>query len=170
MDSVNSKIIARVADEMMRINLGDVQRIDHALKVYAHAKNIGTLEELGETEQFRLELAALLHDIGIQKSLIKYGSSDGRYQEIEGPAIAREILGHFTIDKNIVERVCFLVGRHHTYSAIDGADFQVLVESDFLVNAAEEFYSDEMIVSVREKIFKTKAGTDFLMKMFPVIA
>lgn len=168
MGSGNNKIIAKVTEAMMEINRGDVQRIDHALKVYAHAKSIGTLEELDENKQFILELAALLHDIGIQKSLIKYGSSDGKYQEIEGPDIAREILGQFAIENDVVERVCWLIGNHHTYSAIDDDDFQVLVESDFLVNAVEEHYNDEMIVSIKRKIFKTKTGIDFLINMFPV--
>jgi hypothetical protein len=167
MDLIKDKIIARVAEAMMDVNMGDVQRIDHSLKVYAHAKNIGTLEGLDEQKQFVLELSALLHDIGIQKSLIEHGSSDGKYQEIEGPAIAKEILGNFTIKDVVVERVCFLVGNHHTYSAIDDDDFQILVESDFLVNAVEEFYSDAMVSSIKTKIFKTKTGTDFLMKMFP---
>ena len=29
-----------------------------------------------------------------------------------------------------VERICFIIGHHHTYKAIDGLDFQILVEAD----------------------------------------
>ena len=39
---------------------------------------------------------------------------------------------------SLIDRVCFLVGHHHTYTEIDGIDFQILVEADFLVNAREE--------------------------------
>jgi hypothetical protein len=35
-------------------------------------------------------------------------------------------------------RICFLIGHHHTYTKIDGPDFQILVEADFPVNIDED--------------------------------
>lgn len=47
------------------------------------AKTIGELEELSLEEQQILELAAVLHDIGIKISEQKYGSSAGTYQAVD---------------------------------------------------------------------------------------
>lgn len=34
----------------------------------------------------------MLHDIGAAEALRRHGSVEGRYQELEGPAVARDIL------------------------------------------------------------------------------
>jgi hypothetical protein len=54
--------------------------------------------------------------------------------------------------------VSYLVGHHHTYSGIDGADYQILVEADFLVNLYEDSLPREAIMSVYNRIFKTETG------------
>lgn len=163
------KIVAQVALAMAEINSGDAKRIDHALKVFAHAQNIGRMERLEGEVLFGLELAALLHDIGIRVSEEKYGSSNGKYQEKEGPAIARQILTTHAISNKVIERVCFLIGHHHTYSAIDGVDFQILVESDFLVNAVEEPFGESQIESAAKRLFQTESGQRFLKQLYPWI-
>ena len=96
----------------------------------------------------------------------KYNSSAGKYQEIEGPPIAEEMLTKLGYDKNVIERVSYLVGHHHTYSNIDGIDYQILVEADFLVNIDEDEMTKETAENVREKIFKTKSGTQILDNLF----
>ena len=68
----------------------------------------------------------------------KYGSAGGKLQEAEGPAIAKGMLERLGFAPAIVERVCYLVGHHHTYTDIDGIDYQILVEADFLVNLYED--------------------------------
>ena len=40
--------------------------------------------------------------------------------------------------ENVIERVCYLIGHHHTYTGIEGRDYQILVEADFLVNLYED--------------------------------
>lgn len=55
-----------------------------------------------------------------------------------GPDEAEKLLNKLGVDEKIIERVCFLVGHHHTYNMIDGLDYQILVEADFLVNAYED--------------------------------
>ena len=52
-----------------------------------------------------LETAAYVHDIGIKISEEKYNSSAGKYQEIEGPPIAEEMLTKLGYDKHVIERV-----------------------------------------------------------------
>ena len=43
----------------------------------------------------------------------------------------------------MIERVKYLIAHHHTYDAIDGIDYQILVEADFLVNILEDGLAKE---------------------------
>lgn len=144
----------------------DAQRINHFMKVYAYAKTIGEGEYLEDTTQFILETAAILHDIGIKPALEKYNSCAGPYQEKEGPAPAREILRRLRYPEPVIERVCYLIAHHHTYSGIDGMDYQILLEADFLVNAWESSMSTEQIQSACEHIFQTETGRTLLNDLF----
>lgn len=145
---------------------GDVKRINHALKVYGFAKSIGELEGMSEEKLRVLELAAILHDIGIKESERKYASSAGKYQELEGPPIAKALLQGFDLANQIVDRVCYLIGNHHSYSKIDDLDFQILVEADFLVNIFEDGMTEDQIASIRLKYFKTSTGMDYLNSLY----
>ena len=40
-------------------------------------------------------------------------------------------------DAAVIDRVCYLIAHHHTYTNMDGLDYQILVEADFLVNIYE---------------------------------
>jgi len=144
----------------------DVRRINHALKVHGFACAIGFGEELDSPAMEILEMAAVLHDIGIPVAEAKYGSCIGKYQEMEGPPLAREILQQLKVNSETVERVCYLIGNHHTYSKIDGIDFQILVEADFLVNIFEDEMSHEIIERIVKKIFKTATGLSLLRRMY----
>lgn len=158
---------AQLLAATIRYNRGDALRIQHLIKVHSFASAIGKLENLDEDTQFILESAAILHDIGIHLSEEKYGSSAGKYQEIEGPAEAeklmREVGGH---NEDQIERVKYLVGHHHTYTDIDGLDYQILVEADFLVNLDENASECESARSVRDKLFKTQTGKQMLLDIF----
>lgn len=159
--------ISRLAAKMMEYEAGCPDRAHHLLKVYAFSRHIALLEGLEEGTRHTLEAAALVHDIGIRPSLEKYGSAAGEYQEKEGPAVAMPMLEELGFPEELCRRVCFLVGHHHTYHGIDGPDYQILVEADFLVNIHEGGMGEEEIRSVREKIFHTKAGTEMLDNLFP---
>ncbi|MBP0052987.1 phosphohydrolase, partial [Anaerostipes hadrus] len=80
------------------------------------------------------------------------------YQEVEGPAVAQQMLEDLQYDKATTDRVCYLIRPHHTYDKIDGIDYQILVDADFLVNLEEEQSSRETIEYVKGEIFKTKTG------------
>jgi hypothetical protein len=58
------------------------------------------------------------------------------------------------------------VAHHHTYSNIDGLDYQALVEADFLVNIYEDGLSRDAALNALNKIFKTKTGERLLVSMF----
>lgn len=147
---------------------GDLKRIQHFTKVYTFASLIGRLENLSEKEQYILEATAIVHDIGIKNAEKKYGSCEGKLQEKEGPAVARKLLEELGFDKNDTDRICFLVGNHHTYKYIDGNDFQILAEADLIVNFCEEHTDRQSVKTALEKIFKTDAGTEICKTMFKI--
>ena len=107
---------------------------------------------------FILEAAALTHDIGIHLCEEKYGSSNGKLQEKEGPAIAEKLLKELQFEEKVIERVKYLIAHHHTYDAIDGIDYQILVEADFLVNILEDGLAKEAALQAYQNIFKTESG------------
>ncbi|MCI6859340.1 MAG: HD domain-containing protein [Eubacterium sp.] len=144
----------------------DPKRIQHFLKVYTFAKLIGEGEELSPEEMFILRTAAIVHDIGIKISEEKYGSSAGKYQEQEGPAAAGPLLAKLGYEEGVIDRVLFLIAHHHTYNNIEGKDYQILVEADFLVNLYEDGCSRDACVAAGENVFRTKTGKWYLEKMF----
>ena len=158
--------ISTIINEMINYYSKDPRRVNHFLKVYSFAKAIGELENLNEETQNILEVAAVMHDIGIKISEEKYNSSAGNYQEIEGPPVAREMLLKFNFEGKFIDRVCYLIGHHHTYNKIDGIDYQILIEADFLVNIYEDEIKVPQIESIKEKYFKTKSGNEFLSNLY----
>ena len=145
---------------------GDPKRIQHFTKVHSYARLIGIGEELDDASLFILEAAAYTHDIGIRVAEEKYGRCDGKIQEQEGPIIAQKMLSQLGFENYIVERICFLIGHHHTYDNIDGLDYQILVEADFLVNLYEDDAGNRAIDKAYKRIFKTETGKKIFRLMF----
>ncbi len=156
----------KVMMEMIRYYRGDAKRIQHFTKVYSYASLIGRMEGLAEREQYVLELAALVHDIGIKISEEKYGYNNGKLQEQEGPAEAEKLLTGLGVAAEDVARIYYLVGHHHTYTGIDGKDYQILVEADFLVNLYEDGAGKEAAEAAGERIFQTTSGREILSQMY----
>ncbi|MCF8357712.1 MAG: HD domain-containing protein [Prolixibacteraceae bacterium] len=159
-------MIASILGKMILYYGEDVRRINHALKVYGFARCIARQEKLSEKEILIVEIASVLHDIGIKEAERKYNSSSGKYQEVEGPPVARELLDGMNIEPQMLERVCYLIGNHHSYQKIDGLDFQILVEADFLVNVFENEMPAHSIEAVKKRYFKTETGGKFLENMY----
>ena len=129
--------IDRLYMEMIHYYQGDPKHIQHFVKVHDLSRLIGQSEGLDEDTMHVLEAAALVHDIGIKVGMEKYGRSDGKTQEAEGPAAAREMLGRLGFQEKVIRRVEYLVGHHHTY-----------------------------IKKSAEKIFKTETGKKIVKDMF----
>ena len=159
-------MIEKVTALMIEFFGRDARRIHHFLKVYGFAQAIARAEGLDGGLLQTIELAALTHDIGIKPSEEKYGSSAGRYQEIEGPAPARALLAKAGCPEDVAERVAWLIAHHHSYSSIWDIDHQILVEADFLVNIYEDEIGPAEVASVREKVFKTRTGLMFLDQIY----
>ena len=155
-----------LALHMITYYAADPARIQHFIKVHSFAALIARQEGMDAATLEILEAAAYVHDIGIKPAEQTYGSSAGRYQEELGPAPAHAMMLECGFTPAQADRVAYLVGHHHTYTNIDGMDYQILVEADFLVNLYEDGVSGEAVERAGEKIFRTKSGTDILETMF----
>ena len=152
--------------KMISYNSGDPKRIQHLIKVHSFARLIGLSENLESDTQFILEAAASVHDIGIKPAEEKYGYCNGKLQEQEGPEPAEKLLRSLGFRASVVDRVCDLVGHHHTYSDVDGLDYQILLEADFLVNLFEEGLDPEAADAAYHNIFRTETGKRICEEMF----
>ena len=151
---------------MIEFYRDDPARIQHFVKVHSFAKLIGEEEHLDEKLLYILEAAAYVHDIGIRPAEAKFGRCDGKLQEQEGPAEAEKMLKSLGFEQDVIERVSYLVGHHHTYTDIDGMDYQILVEADFLVNILEDGLAKEAALQAYHNIFKTESGKNICQEMF----
>lgn len=163
---MNGKFISKIMQKMLAYSDGNLHDIAHFVKVHSFARTIGILEGLGDSDQQTLEIAAILHDIACPLCREKYGNTNGKYQEKEGGPLTQNFLKDFDLPDKVKTRIIFLVSHHHTYTDVEGLDYQILLEADFLVNADESFMSTEAIENAREKIFKTKSGIDLLEKIY----
>lgn len=121
------------AIEEMKMVFKDIPYgVDHTNRVLSNAEYIMNGEAISSSMRETISLAAVLHDIGAIEAQKKYGSMEGHFQEIEGPAIARSILERIGAPTDITNRVCYIVGHHHTPAKIDGIDFQIVWEADYL--------------------------------------
>lgn len=144
---------------------GDQKRIEHALKVLEYAQEI--LDGEGGNHDI-VVAAAILHDIGIKEAERKHGSSAPKYQELEGPFVARRILKESgAFDETDIEHVCRIVGSHHSGKDIDTLEFEIVWDADWLVNFRDihpcEFGSDcktrgKQCIKRFDKIFRTATG------------
>jgi len=149
----------RVALEMKRYFRQDFKRIGHATRVSRYA------EQIGREEQGNLAViltAAHLHDIGIKEAERKHQSTAARYQEEEGPPVAREILTRLGAGEDLIEEVCDIVGHHHHPRAEETVNFKALYDADLLVNLEEKKKKNptepENLSSIIEKSFLTESG------------
>lgn len=147
---------------------GDPKRIQHFLKVHELAALIAANENLDEKTRLTVEAAAVVHDVGIKISEKLYGTCTGKQQEQMGPPMAKRMLAECGFPLDVIERVCYLVGHHHTYENIDGVDLQILIEADFLVNLYEDNVSRDGILNAYNGIFKTESGRLLCRQMFRI--
>lgn len=145
---------------------GDARRIQHFMKVYTYAALIGRMEGLDDDTMRVLEAAAVVHDTGIKKAEELYGYNNGKLQEQYGPEAADALLKECGYGLKDRERVCYLVAHHHTYTGMDGADYRILVEADFLVNMYEDDADINAVNTAYDKIFTTESGKMICRTMY----
>ena len=152
--------------EMMKLYSGDPKQILHFTKVHCFAQLIGKNENIDAETMQTLEIAAVVHDVGMLRAIEKYGISSGKYQEIEGPPITKAMLEKLGYPQDIIERVCYLVGHHHSYDNVDGIDYQILLEADYLDNIYEGEMDTNDIKLAYNKIFRTTTGKHYCQLIY----
>jgi uncharacterized protein len=158
--------IAEIMEKMIVFSEGNVHDIDHLIRVWTYARTIGELERLDGDTQFVLEAAAIVHDIACPLCREKYGNTNGKRQEEEGAPMAAEFLSGTGMTQAQIDRVAYLVGHHHTLRDIDGLDYQILIEADYIANASENRYSKENVENFMEKIMRTDGGKRLAKAVF----
>jgi len=155
----------KLIGEMIDYFGDDKKRINHALNVLDYARKIHKSEG---GDLMIVEAAAILHDIGIPESELKYNSSAGNYQEIEGPPIANGILKEFEISSEDIFHICRIIANHHSDKDIDTIEFRIIWDADWLVNIPDErnLEDKERLEHEIEKLFKTETGKIIAKKRF----
>jgi len=159
----------RVAIEMKRYFKADFKRIGHATKVARHAERIGKMER-GNLAV--ILCAAYLHDIGILEAERKHDSTAARFQEQEGPSIAREILEKLGAKEALIEEVCDIIGHHHHPREDDTISFKVMYDADLIVNLEETLKdkpkTGEELENLIANAFLTESGRKEARKVFNI--
>jgi len=150
----------RVAIEMKRYFKTDFKRISHATRVARYAERIGKVE--GKGNMAVILSAAYLHDIGIHEAEKKYNSTAPKYQEIEGPPIARSIMEKLGAKEELIDEVCDIIGHHHHPRPEETASFKAVYDADLIANM-EDNHKDKPIEAdhldkVIGKSFLTESG------------
>lgn len=143
----------------------DEKRIKHALRVLANVERI--LEKENGNPDVVIP-AAIFHDIGIHEAERKYRSTAGKYQEIEGPPIARKILEEIGIDGKIIDEICEIIAHHHSPRKVNSINFKILYDADWLVNFPDEYDLQDREKTERaiEKLFLTDTGKEIARAEF----
>ncbi len=148
----------RVAVEMKRYFQKDFKRIGHASRVARYAEEIGKQEAPDGLAV--ILCAAYLHDIGIHEAERKHNSTAARFQEEEGPPIARSILEKLGAQPALIEEVADIVGHHHHPRKDESIRFKALYDADLITNledAQKEKASDPAHL---EKVIDTGLFTE----------
>lgn len=159
-------IVSSAIEKMIAFYQGNLHDINHFLKVWAFAQTIGEQEGLDDQTQLTLELAAEVHDIACPLCRQKYGNANGKYQELESPPLVEGFFADMPVERDMAERISWLVAHHHTYTHVDGLDYQILLEADFLVNADEGGLARAAIENMRQSVFRTGAGIRLLDSIY----
>ena len=81
-------------------------------------------------------------------------------------AACQNFFADLPVSEQDTERIAWIAAHHHTYDNVDGLDYQILLEADFLVNADESEYKSSAVEGARKNIFKTAAGIRLLESIY----
>ena len=158
----------RVAIQMKNYLKKDFKRIGYATKVARYAEKI-VQQSKGAVPAVVL-CAAYLLDVGAREAEKKHGSTESKYLEQEGPAIAREILTKLKAKEPIIDEVCHLIAhRQPTAELKNSLNFHCLADARQLValqeKLAEEKLSPEELREIITEKFFTDAGRELAKKV-----
>jgi len=153
----------------MKEYFGDNQGlIKHTLAVYGYAEQIWQVEG---GDILTVRAAAIYHDIGIPEAKRVHGSAAGKYQEIEGPRIAREILTKLSLEKKKVDQICRIIANHHTAhdeNTVATIEFKIVWDADALVNLQRRRAntSKEKFSRIIKETFRTEKGLEIAKQLY----
>ncbi len=160
----------RVAIEVKKYFEKDFKRIGHATKVARYAEQIAREEEGAHLGI--ILCAAYLHDVGIKNAEKKYNSNAPKYQEIEGPPVARKILEKLNAKEELIEEVCDIVGHHHHPRDEETLNFKCLYDADIIANFEEDYregkIDKETIKKRLDNVLFTETGKKIAKNLFKV--
>lgn len=143
----------------------DKKRINHAKTVLCHAEALLKKEN---ADWHIVVPASFLHDVGIKQAERKYGSSAARYQEKEGPPVAREILLKLGFKKEDIDEICEIIAHHHSPGKIDTLNFKLLYDADWVTNLKDEVDTKDKarLEKIIDKVFLTDAGKELAKSIY----
>ncbi|MBQ3330912.1 MAG: hypothetical protein IJG87_07020 [Ruminococcus sp.] len=141
--------VQRVALRMKQYHRGDIEKIQHFVRVYTLAKSIGELEHLNDEEQLDVELAAVVHNV-----------------EGDRVPVVRDILRDCEIGDAAAMKICHMVENIENYDHIGTLDHQILIEAKLIVDFKEKNTPEKEIIRKAEDIFLTNTGKLFLKRAF----
>ena len=144
---------------------GDAKRINHARKVTEYAEELSKREG---GDHLIVIGASVLHDIGIHQAEKKYGSTSGKYQEKEGPPIARQILAGLGFEQSQIDEICEIIAHHHSPGRINTQNFKILYDADWLVNLKDEYDIQDRnkLSRIIDKVFLTQSGNTLAREVY----
>lgn len=161
MDATKTALIRAMEAYFQR----DAKRINHAHRVTEYAEEL--LKPEGGAYLIVIG-AAVLHDIGIHQAQKKHGSTIGKYQELEGPPIARRILTGLGFEQNQINEICEIIAHHHRPGKITAKNFEIVYDADWLVNLKDEYDIKDKakLGNIIERVFLTQSGKALARKIY----
>lgn len=145
--------------EALKFENGHIRRIQHILKVHSLAKLFAEKLGLDKKALELLEIAAILHDIGIKSCKDKGVNPSLENQLIEVKMILSNFSKKYEISPKEEKEIYFLIENHHNYLDLNNLSHQILIEADLIINIFEK--NKEGIEEYRE-YFRTDIGREIL--------
>ncbi len=155
----------KLLEDLGRFFGEDTNRIDHAKDVLEFAEEL--LKE--ETADWHVVVpAAILHDVGTKPAEEKYGSSEARYQEAEGPPVAKKILFKHGLKQEDIDEICDIIGHHHSPREEEKSNFRIVFDADCLVNMRRKVdgKSKQETEKLIDDTFLTPTGKRMARRLF----
>lgn len=147
--------------EALKFEEGHNRRTQHILKVHSLVKLLGEKLELDKRELELLEIASILHDIGIKPTKEKGIDTSLENQLKEVEKILENISIRYDLTSYEKSRVYFLIENHHNYLDLNDLSHQILIEADLIINLFEkngengEKYLEYIRTDIGKELFKS---------------
>lgn len=177
-DSSNGKMTTKkrlnmidyAMDRMIIYYGSDLKEIYRGMKVHELARYIGQGERLEENEQFCLEIAAMLHNVGLKEMTEVTGDPEHieKVRALYAEEEVKKILKPLDFGSVVEGRVAYLAGHSSDYKNAQRKDHRVLVEAIAIVDILDNQYDAFTVSEIYEKVFETEMGRALCRKLFGI--